>query len=169
MKLLSLTLLSIFVLLLSCSKKETSERSKSKVVSKHKNIQPQEAPPREIIDINEEGYSVDEVLKIDKEIPVLEIICGKDWKQTDLDKLAGMQMLDTLRLENMAISDLNLLFVKNIKSLKIISFKNSKVSAKTIESLKNSTVNRIDCSGTNLSKSELNTLSSTLTNIEISQ
>ena len=167
----ALSLIIIFVLLLtpSCSKNESSEKaSKSNAKAKFRTNTPQEAPPRQVIDINEEGYSVDAILKIDKEIPILEIIVGKNWKQAELDKLQKMQMLDTLRLENMDSSSFDLSFAKSIKSLKVISFKGGQTSIDTLKSLAGSNIQTVNCTATNISKDSLEVIKSSLGEVTVS-
>ena len=172
MKLLSVAIISCLLFTFSCSKKETTETSakkpKSSVKAKFRENKPQEPPPRVVIDINEEGYSADAVLKIDEEIPVLELIVGKDWKQNDLDKLKKMQMLDTLRLENMDSSSFDLSFTKSIKSLKSISFKGGKTSLEALKSLSGSSLENIDCSNSNITKESIGSIKSALGNTSVS-
>ena len=138
MKYFSFILILSISFFYSCSKKEskTSEKPENKTISKHKDIKTQEAPPREIINVDAEKYTVEDIRKIDKEIPVLEIIAGKKWAQAELDKLSGMEMLDTLRLDNMDLTSINFDFTKTLKALKKISIKNSKVSEQAISNLK---------------------------------
>ena len=172
MKFLNVAITSCLLFTFSCSKKETTptpaKKQKSSVKAKFRENKPQDPPPREVIDINEDGYSADTVLKIDKEIPVLELVVGKDWKQNDLDKLKKMQMLDTLRLENMDSSSFDLSFTKSIKSLKNISFKDGKTSLEALKSLTGSSLENIDCSNSNITKESIGSIKSELGSISVS-
>lgn len=171
MKITSFLLIGAILLSLGCSDQKSSKTEKSNkgtVKAKFRTDKPQEPPEREIIDMNEEDYTVEQILKIDEEIPVLEIICSKEWKQSDFDKLSKLQMIDTLRLENMDSSKLNLSFIKSLKSMKVISFKGGNSSLDTIKSLAGSSIEKVDCANTNISKDGISSIQSDLGNITVS-
>ena len=167
-----LSIILILVLLLqSCSKEndssESKKNSKAEITSKHKDMKEQEAPPREIIDAEAEDYSVDQVIAINKEIPVLELITAKKWSQSELQKLGTLQETDTLRIENTDALKLNLSFCKEMKALKKVSLKNSKISLELIKSLSGSKIDRLDLSGSNLSETDKASLNSILKNVKV--
>ena len=150
------------VLFFSCDN-ESKERKKvlvkKPVHSQHKDMKEQEVE-REIIDVNEEGFSADAVLKIDKEIPVMEIIVGTDWKQADIEKIKSLQMVDTLRIENMDAASLDLAFTKDMKTLKRVSLSKSKLSPALISSLKDSKITTLDISNCTIDNDSLSKLGS---------
>ena len=164
-------ILILLVLLQSCSKENTSsengKNSKAKVTSKYKDMKEQEAPPREIVDAEAEGYSVDQVIAINKDIPVLELIAAKKWTQPELQKITALKETDTLRIENADTSKLNLSFCKEMKALKKVSLKNSKVSLELIKSLSGSKIDSLDLSGTNLNETDKASLGSLLKDIKV--
>jgi len=150
MKALISTLI-IISLFFSCSKEEEKEERKKVVIkkqvkSKHKDMKEQEVE-REIIDINEEGFTVEQALKIDEEIPVMEIIVDVKWGQSEISKLQNLQMVDTIRIEKMDVSNLDLSFLNKMKTVKTLSFANSTLGPKVFKSFEDSNINTINISG----------------------
>lgn len=153
----------------SCSKdNKNSEKEKPPVSSKHKEMKEQEAPPREIVDAEAEAYSVDQVININKEIPILELITAKKWTQEDLQKLNVMKELDTLRIENCDVSNLDLSFCKEMSALKKVSLQKSKVSLTSLKSLTASSIKELDLSGCEISAADKAALSTLFKEVQLS-
>jgi PBP1b-binding outer membrane lipoprotein LpoB len=155
----SIVAILVLVLLFSaCTKKEVEKQNTKNSQSKFKKPVNQPAPEREVIDLKDDPQTFDAINKINKEIPVLEIIAGTEWKQKDYESLSGFEMLDTLRLEDIKVDQLNLEFIKNIKSLKALSLSASKINNGHIEQLEESTINTLNLSNTDITEAALKSL-----------
>lgn len=168
---LTLIILSIFFTFVSCSKNEETKKSnkkKSNVVSKFKNMKEQEPPPRHVIDVNEEEFTSEDVVKINSEIPVLELIVGKNWTQSDYNKLSSFKTLDFLKIENTDVSSIDFSFTESMGSRKTISFLNSKISDKSAGSIKSSSLKEIIFSATESSSLDLESIKNKLKGVNIS-
>jgi hypothetical protein len=144
-------LIITFLFLCACS--ETKQKqSKDKLLNKNITQNPNQPPPeREIIDLKDDPMTFEQVQKIDKEIPVLEIIANDQWTQSNYDQLAGFEMLDTIRFEKVDVTKLDLSFISKVKSLKVLSLAGSGATDSSLEQIKNTNLKTLDISETTIS------------------
>ncbi|MCM8529822.1 MAG: hypothetical protein NE330_01570 [Lentisphaeraceae bacterium] len=133
---ISLYLLSIMLLLNSCSdKKEEKKAAPTKEtvpnVEKH------------VVDLNEEGFSIEELIKIDEEIPVIEVIVPKDWNQSQITGLGKLQMLKGVFFKDADLKQTSLEFLSAKRTVKTISFDNCQISADTLKRLSSTVLEKI--------------------------
>ncbi|MCM8538417.1 MAG: hypothetical protein NE334_20910 [Lentisphaeraceae bacterium] len=133
---ISLYLLSTLLLLNSCSEKPEEK----KTASTNETIPKVE---KHVVDLNEEGFSIDELLKIDKEIPVIEVIVPKDWNQEQISNLGKLEMLKDVVFTNTNLKDIKLSFLGKKRTIKTISFENCQISAETLQELSRTVLEKI--------------------------
>ncbi|NQZ57550.1 MAG: hypothetical protein HRT88_08795 [Lentisphaeraceae bacterium] len=148
-KSISVTLLAIAMCCTACGDKSAKGRSTKTVVGT--GPEKTEAKPlfidRHVIDLKEDEMGVDQLLKIDAEIPVIELVANDKWTQADYLQLSKTIMLESLRLEEISLDDMDLAFVSQIKSLKTLSLLNSSATDKSIVQLQDSSIVELDLSG----------------------
>ena len=131
-----LSFLSV-ALLSSCSEEAPQKAAKEQKEKKVPKIQ------KHVIDVAEEGFSVEEILKIDKEIPVIEIIIPTNWTQTEYDKLSGIELLSEVTFKGNDLSNKDLDFITKKRTVKILRFKNCKLNDELLKVLRRTVVEKI--------------------------
>ena len=151
---LSMYLLSIILILSSCSEETTKENNTSKNESVPK-------IEKHVVDLNEEQFTLEELLKIDKEIPVIEVLVPKEWTQTQISGLGELEILKDVSFKDQDLTSIDLSFLGDRRTVKSLKLENCQVSSATLEILSRTTIEKISLINTPLDKSVIELLKKT--------
>lgn len=141
-----LSLISVALILGSCSEdtskeKKTSSKETVPKVEKH------------IVDLNEEQYSLDELIKIDKEIPVIEVLVPSNWNQQQITGLGKLEILKDVSFKDTDLKETNLEFLSERRTVKTLSFENCQISAETLKGLSSTVLEEVTFNNTSVDDS----------------
>jgi hypothetical protein len=134
----------------SCSK-EQETKTESPAESTAKII-------RHSIDPEEEGYDIEQVLKIDQELPVVHLIVPASWDQAALDKIAQLELLEEITFNKIDLSAKNINFIAKRRTLKTLKFQQCTLNDDIFELIKKTIVEKITFSKTPLTKTIIQSL-----------
>ena len=112
-----------------------------------RSVQPKTTIMRHVVDLTDDYMSAIALLKVDRELPVIEIIASDKWEQSDYDLLPRMSMLESLKLNKVSLTELNLSFVTKVKALSELSL--SGADDKALLQLKGSKIKELNLTASN--------------------
>lgn len=120
----------------SCSK-----APEEKIVEKEIEKAPKIA--KHTVNVEKENFSISELLKLDTEVPIIELIIPVDWNQKDLDEVKKLEILSEVTFNGNDLSNLNIDFVIHKRTIKTLRFKEAKLNNELFKTLRRSVVDRI--------------------------
>ncbi|MCH2208837.1 MAG: hypothetical protein MK132_23655 [Lentisphaerales bacterium] len=130
-------LLLTLVFFVSCSEEKSQEKQTEKKVKKVPKV------VKHTVDPASEHFSVEDILKIDKEIPLIELIVPKNWGQQELDQLKQLELLSEATFKGNDLSKIEIDFLTYKRTVKILRFKDCTIHNDLFKILRRTVVEKI--------------------------